>query len=171
MLREYFSCNEISEIFLTCFCNILCYVGNCRYDWAKHRQGYKIFHRTDTVHHLSLWGLLPLQRQHMGTNSFNQRATITSTTRVKGFLQKKLNGLLEGFVSWIRKLDGNCAKGWFAFQVSRAYTYFGSIKNRVLESVYWLWKIIRNYTVSCVSIIFINFFLIKKGWKQLKKNN
>ena len=28
MLREYFSCNEKSEIFLTCFCNILCYVGS-----------------------------------------------------------------------------------------------------------------------------------------------
>ena len=27
MLREYFSCNERLEIFLTCFCNILCYVG------------------------------------------------------------------------------------------------------------------------------------------------
>ena len=28
MLREYFSCNERLEIFLTCFCNILCYVGS-----------------------------------------------------------------------------------------------------------------------------------------------
>ena len=27
MLREYFSCNERLEIFLTYFCNILCYVG------------------------------------------------------------------------------------------------------------------------------------------------
>ena len=25
-LREYFSCNEILEIFLTCFYNILCHV-------------------------------------------------------------------------------------------------------------------------------------------------
>ena len=27
MLRPYFNCNERLEIFLTCFCNILCYVG------------------------------------------------------------------------------------------------------------------------------------------------
>ena len=27
MLRQYFNCNEILEIFLTSFCNILCYVG------------------------------------------------------------------------------------------------------------------------------------------------
>ena len=27
-LREYFSCNERLETFLTCFCDILCYVGN-----------------------------------------------------------------------------------------------------------------------------------------------
>ena len=27
MLRQYFICNERLEIFLTCFCNILCYVG------------------------------------------------------------------------------------------------------------------------------------------------
>ena len=27
MLRQYFNCNERLEIFLTCFCNILCYVG------------------------------------------------------------------------------------------------------------------------------------------------
>ena len=27
MLRQYFNCNEGLEIFLTCFCNILCYVG------------------------------------------------------------------------------------------------------------------------------------------------
>ena len=27
MLRQYFSCNERLVIFLTCFCNILCYVG------------------------------------------------------------------------------------------------------------------------------------------------
>ena len=28
ILRQYFNCNERLEIFLTCFCNILCYVGN-----------------------------------------------------------------------------------------------------------------------------------------------
>ena len=28
MLRQYFNCNEILEIFLKCFCNILCYVGS-----------------------------------------------------------------------------------------------------------------------------------------------
>ena len=28
ILRQYFSCNERLEIFLTCFCNILCYVGS-----------------------------------------------------------------------------------------------------------------------------------------------
>ena len=28
MLRQYFNCNEILEIFLTSFCNILCYVGS-----------------------------------------------------------------------------------------------------------------------------------------------
>ena len=27
MLRQYFNCNERLEIFLICFCNILCYVG------------------------------------------------------------------------------------------------------------------------------------------------
>ena len=27
MLRQYFNCNERLEIFLTNFCNILCYVG------------------------------------------------------------------------------------------------------------------------------------------------
>ena len=27
MLRQYFNCNEIQEIFLTYFCNILCYVS------------------------------------------------------------------------------------------------------------------------------------------------
>ena len=27
MLRQYFNCNERLEIFLTCFCDILCYVG------------------------------------------------------------------------------------------------------------------------------------------------
>ena len=27
ILRQYFKCNERLEIFLTCFCNILCYVG------------------------------------------------------------------------------------------------------------------------------------------------
>ena len=27
MLRQYLNCNEILEIFLTSFCNILCYVG------------------------------------------------------------------------------------------------------------------------------------------------
>ena len=30
ILRQYFNCNERSEIFLTCFCNILCYVGSVR---------------------------------------------------------------------------------------------------------------------------------------------
>ena len=28
ILRQYFNCNEILEIFLTSFCNILCYVGD-----------------------------------------------------------------------------------------------------------------------------------------------
>ena len=28
MLRQYFICTERLEIFLTCFCNILCYVGS-----------------------------------------------------------------------------------------------------------------------------------------------
>ena len=28
MLRQYFNCNERLEIFLTCFCNTLCYVGD-----------------------------------------------------------------------------------------------------------------------------------------------
>ena len=28
MLLQYFNCNERLEIFLTCFCNILFYVGN-----------------------------------------------------------------------------------------------------------------------------------------------
>ena len=28
MLRQYFNCNKRLEIFLTCFCNILCYVDN-----------------------------------------------------------------------------------------------------------------------------------------------
>ena len=28
MLWQYFICNERLEIFLTCFCNILCYVGH-----------------------------------------------------------------------------------------------------------------------------------------------
>ena len=32
MLRQYFSCNERLERFLTCFCNILCYVGFFRTD-------------------------------------------------------------------------------------------------------------------------------------------
>ena len=27
MLQQYFICNERLEIFLTCFCNILCYMG------------------------------------------------------------------------------------------------------------------------------------------------
>ena len=27
MLRQYLNCNERLEIFLTCLCNILCYVG------------------------------------------------------------------------------------------------------------------------------------------------
>ena len=27
MLLQYFNCNERLKIFLTCFCNILCYVG------------------------------------------------------------------------------------------------------------------------------------------------
>ena len=27
MLQQYFNCNEILEIFLKCFCNILCHVG------------------------------------------------------------------------------------------------------------------------------------------------
>ena len=27
MLRQYFNCNERLEIFLTCFCNIMCYLG------------------------------------------------------------------------------------------------------------------------------------------------
>ena len=26
ILRQYLNCNQILEIFLTCFCNILCYV-------------------------------------------------------------------------------------------------------------------------------------------------
>ena len=30
------------------------------------------------------------------------------------------------------------------------------------------WKQTGPYLVTCVTIIFINFFLIKKGWKQLK---
>ena len=28
ILRQYFNCNEMLEIFLKSFCNILCYVGN-----------------------------------------------------------------------------------------------------------------------------------------------
>ena len=32
MLRQYFNCNEKLEIFLTCFCNILCYVGTATID-------------------------------------------------------------------------------------------------------------------------------------------
>ena len=28
MLRQYFNCNKRLEIFLTCFCNFLCYVGS-----------------------------------------------------------------------------------------------------------------------------------------------
>ena len=30
ILRQYFNCNERLEIFMTCFCNILCYVGSLR---------------------------------------------------------------------------------------------------------------------------------------------
>ena len=30
ILRRYFNCNERLEIFLTCLCNILCYVGTSR---------------------------------------------------------------------------------------------------------------------------------------------
>ena len=29
MLRQYFNYNERLEMFLTCFCDILCYVGMC----------------------------------------------------------------------------------------------------------------------------------------------
>ena len=36
MLREYFSCNERLEIFLTYFCNILCYVGGLGYPKFAH---------------------------------------------------------------------------------------------------------------------------------------
>ena len=31
MLRQYFNCNGILEVFLTSFCNILCYVGGKTY--------------------------------------------------------------------------------------------------------------------------------------------
>ena len=30
ILRQYFNSNEVLEIFLTCFYNILCYVSKCQ---------------------------------------------------------------------------------------------------------------------------------------------
>ena len=33
MLRQYFNCNERLEVFLTCFCNILCHVGTS--NWQR----------------------------------------------------------------------------------------------------------------------------------------
>ena len=47
----------------------------------------RFFTRAEVVDHLCLWGLLPLQGQHMGTNLFSQRAIITTNTRVSGFLK------------------------------------------------------------------------------------
>ena len=42
MLRQYFNCNKILKIFLTCFCNIQCYVGmlytNCNFPSALSNQ-------------------------------------------------------------------------------------------------------------------------------------
>ena len=38
MLRQYLNCNEILEIFLTSFCNILCYVGRV-FDDADYESG------------------------------------------------------------------------------------------------------------------------------------
>ena len=42
MLKQYFSCNERLKILLTCFCNILCYVGS--YLDAQPFQAYTIFY-------------------------------------------------------------------------------------------------------------------------------
>ena len=36
MLRQYFNCNEILEIFLTSFYNILCYVGSESFEIMSH---------------------------------------------------------------------------------------------------------------------------------------
>ena len=40
MLRKYFSSNERLEIFLTCFCNILCYVGRKRRPIIREKSKY-----------------------------------------------------------------------------------------------------------------------------------
>ena len=73
MLRQYFSCNERLEIFLTCFCNNLCYVGTvflvvCYSDMKN--QGYVTINLT-----LSLAHFLPNKKiciycqQHISNNN------------------------------------------------------------------------------------------------------
>ena len=57
MLRQYFSCNERLKIFLTCFCNILCYVGNALEAYLRTVEIYKFF-----LYHILLLLLLFLIR-------------------------------------------------------------------------------------------------------------
>ena len=63
MLRQYFNCNERLEIFLTCFCNILCYVGGGP-EWVANVPRDLLFipvgpvsmHKSDSSRHpLGLW--------------------------------------------------------------------------------------------------------------------
>ena len=73
MLRPYFNCNERLEIFLTCFCNILCYVDRnffislfhkFKYQWGStkyYRTGLR-FHETyfyGMKNKKPLWAAIP----------------------------------------------------------------------------------------------------------------
>ena len=55
MSRPYFNCNERLEIFLTCFCNILCYVG---YYFKNTKTIPKINFSFHLGHRVSQWGVL-----------------------------------------------------------------------------------------------------------------
>ena len=46
-LKQYFNCNEGLEIFLTCFWNILCYVGDHAKPWKNIKQDSSILYKCE----------------------------------------------------------------------------------------------------------------------------
>ena len=58
MLRQYFNCNERLEIFLTCLCDILCYLGNNNAEkvWTK----YEYMNFSNFLLNLSIYYLLSI---------------------------------------------------------------------------------------------------------------
>ena len=67
MLQQYFNCNEILEIFLSRFCNILCYVGKHRWSARWSARNYNVVYT-------------PVQLKHQNDSRETKRKDTKRTT-------------------------------------------------------------------------------------------